>query len=56
MVSKETFLKYENARVSGKYNMIMDAATVCITYDISIEDYIDIIKNYNIYYNQYINK
>ena len=56
MVSKETFLKYENARVSGKYNMIMDAPAVIITYDISIEDYIDIIKNYNNYYKQYIIK
>ena len=44
---KEIFLRYEQARQSGKYNMIMDARQVMKDYDISEDEYIQIIKNYD---------
>lgn len=56
MVAKKTFLKYENVRQSGKYNMIMDMNKVMYETGINYHDYIDIIKNYSTYYNKYINE
>lgn len=45
-MNKETFLNFEEARSSGKFNMIMDAKQVMSIYGISKEDYIYIITNY----------
>ncbi len=44
---KKSFLKYEEARKSGKYNMIMDMNRVIADYGISFHDYIYIINNYS---------
>ena len=44
---KDTFLRYENARQSGNYNMITDARQVMLMYNIDKEDYFYIIKNYS---------
>ena len=54
-MTKEAFLKYEKVRQSGKYNMIMQMSEVLVETGLNYHDYIDIIKNYNKYYNKYIN-
>lgn len=56
MVTKEEFLKYEKVRQSGKYNMIMQMSEVLVETGLNYHNYIDIIKNYNKYYNKYINE
>ncbi len=54
MVSKIDFLNYEEARLSGEYNMVMDAHQVMHDYGISKDDYWDIIRNYDTYYKKWI--
>jgi len=54
MVTKEKFLRYEKVRESGKYNMIMDMSHVLVEANLNYHDYIDIITNYNIYYNKFV--
>lgn len=54
MVTKDTFLNYYEAQQSGQFNMIMDANLVMSIWHIEKEDYLDIIKNYNKYYKQFI--
>jgi len=44
---KQEFLKYEEARKSGKYNMVMDMNRVIAEYGISFKDYIYILNNYS---------
>lgn len=44
---KKNFLKYEEARKSGNYNMVIDMNRVIAEYGISFHDYIYIIKNYS---------
>lgn len=44
---KGAFLRYEDARQSGDYNMITDARQVMLMYNIDKEDYFYIIKNYS---------
>ena len=44
---KDVFLRYEDARQSGNYNMITDARQVMLMYNIDKEDYFYIIKNYS---------
>ena len=45
MVNKEMFLKYEEMRMSGKYNMIMDGSKVMEELKIGARDYTDILRN-----------
>lgn len=52
-MTKEKFLRYEKLRQSGKYNMIMNMSHVLIEAELNYHDYIDIIKNYNKYYEKY---
>ena len=51
---KNEFLKYEEARKSGKYNMIMDMNKVIAEYGIGYKNYIYIIKNYSTLANKYL--
>ena len=44
---RNSFLKYEEARQSGKYNMIMDSSKVMYEYSINFHDYYYIIHNYS---------
>lgn len=44
---RNSFLKYEEARQSGNYNMIMDSSKVMYEYGINFHDYYYIIHNYN---------
>ena len=44
---RQDFLKYEEARKSGKYNMIMDMNKVLAEYGISFKNYIYILNNYS---------
>ena len=44
---RQDFLKYEEARKSGKYNMIMDMNKVLAEYGISFKNYIYILSNYS---------
>lgn len=44
---KQEFLKYEKARQSGKYNMIMDMNRVIAEYGIGYRNYNYIIKHYS---------
>ena len=53
-VTKETFMKYYTAQMSGEYNMIMDAAKVMEEYNISKDDYLKIITKYMVYYTKFI--
>lgn len=43
---KQEFLKYEEARKSGKYNMVMDMNRVIAEYGIGFRNYIYILNNY----------
>lgn len=56
MVTKETFLKYEKVRQSGKYNMITNMVRIMFENNIDFDDYQDIIHNYSTYYDKYINE
>ena len=56
MVTKETFLKYEKVRQSGKYNMITNMVRIMFENNINFDDYQDIIHNYLTYYDKYINE
>ena len=53
MVTKEDFLSYEEVRKSGKYNMITQMSEVLVEAGINYHTYIEIISNYNKYYNKY---
>ena len=44
---RNSFLKYEEARQSGEYNMIMDSSKVMYEYGINFHDYCYIIHNYD---------
>lgn len=44
---KQEFLKYEEARQSGKYNMVIDMNKVIAEYGIGFKNYIYIINNYS---------
>ena len=44
---RNSFLKYEEARKTGKYNMIMDSSKVMYEYGINFHDYFHIIHNYD---------
>lgn len=54
MVTKEVFMKYEEARQGGNFNMVMDGPTVMLIYGIDKDDYIDILRNYNMYHKKFI--
>lgn len=43
---KRDFFKYEQARESGKYNMVMDMNRVIAEYGIGFRNYIYILNNY----------
>lgn len=51
---RQDFLKYEEARKSGKYNMIMDMNKVLAEYGISFKNYIYILSNYSELSNKYL--
>ena len=51
---RQDFLKYEEARKSGKYNMIMDMNKVRAEYGISFKNYIYIFSNYSELSNKYL--
>ena len=44
---KHEFMKYEEARQSGKYNMVMDMNNVIAEYGIGYRNYIYILNNYS---------
>ena len=48
------FLKYEAARQTGKFNMVMDAQEVMKRYHISKENYIRILQNYSELHKKYL--
>lgn len=51
---RQDFLKYEEARKSGKYNMVMDMNKVLAKYGISFKNYIYILSNYSELSNKYL--
>ena len=51
---KQEFLKYEKARKSCKYNMVMDMNQVIAEYEIGYKNYIYIIKNYSMLASKYL--
>ena len=51
---RQDFLKYEEARKSGKYNMVMDMNKVLVEYGISFKNYIYILSNYSELSNKYL--
>lgn len=54
MVTRNDFFAYEEARQSGKYNMITEARSVMIDYAIHPDIYWEIVKNYSKYYEKYM--
>ena len=54
MVSREEFLRYEEVRLSGKYNMITDNELARTMANLSAEKYLEIIKNYKMYKEMYL--
>jgi len=44
---KQEFMKYEEARQSGKYNMVMEMNNVIAEYGIGYRNYIYILNNYS---------
>lgn len=54
MVTKEDFLSYYEAQISGEFNMVMDANKVMSLYDIKKDTYWEIIRNYGKYYTEFI--
>ena len=51
---RQDFLKYEEVRKSGKYNMVMDMNKVLAKYGISFNNYIYILINYSELSNKYL--
>ena len=51
---KQEFMKYEEARQSGKYNMIMDMNNVIAEYGIGYRNYIYILNNYSEFAKKYL--
>ena len=54
MVTKEDFLSYYEAQMSGEFNMVMDARQVMAEYGIENDIYWEIISNYKKYYDKYV--
>lgn len=55
MITKELFLKYYAVQMEGKYNMVMEMFDVMKILGITdMQEYLDILRNYNTYYKQYI--
>lgn len=46
MTKKEMFERYEKVRISGEYNMIMDAGLAMMAAGLTQTEYIYVIKNY----------
>lgn len=46
MTKKEMFNRYEKVRISGEYNMIMDAGYAMVAAGLTQSEYIYVIKNY----------
>ena len=55
MITKEKFESYRRVQYSGMYNMIMQAREAMVAAGLNKEDYWDIIKNYNKYYEKFMN-
>lgn len=51
---RQDFLKYEEVRKSGKYNMVMDMNKILAKYGISFKNYIYILSNYLELSNKYL--
>ena len=51
---RQNFLKYEEVRKAGKYNMVMDMNKVLAKYGISFKNYIYILSNYSELSNKYL--
>ena len=51
---RQDFLKYEDIRKSGKYNMVMDMNKVLAKYGINFKNYIYILSNYSELSNKYL--
>lgn len=51
---RNSFFKYEEARKTGKYHMIMDSSKVMYEYGINFHDYYYIIYNYDKLSKQYL--
>jgi hypothetical protein len=54
VVTRETFLRYYDALMSGEYNMIIDASKVMEKYHIKQQDYLKIMVNYKEYISKFI--
>ena len=50
---KECFIKYEKVRQSGKYNMITESSKAAKKAGLSIQDYMNVIRNYTTLHNKY---
>lgn len=54
MITKEKFESYRRVQCSGMYNMVMQAREAMVAAGLNNEDYWDIIKNYNKYYEKFM--
>ena len=53
-VTKEEFLRYEQVRRGGQYNMIMDAREAMQAASLTKDKYFYIIKNYTALANRFL--
>ena len=55
-ITKEKFLKYEEIRKSGKYNMLSFESLIDVLKETGLyyEEYLTIIGNYDKYSNKYL--
>ena len=54
MITKEKFESYRRVQYSVIYNMVMQARESMVAAGLNKEDYWDIIKNYNKYYEKFM--
>lgn len=55
-ITKEKFESYYRVQMSGRYNMIMQATLAMLAAGLTREEYFECIKNYKMYYNEFIEK
>lgn len=54
MITKEHFLRYVEVQKSGKYNMITEMVLASKEANLTIKQYLEIIKNYSQLKEKYI--
>ena len=54
MITKRKFMEYEKVRLSGKYNMIIEADKAMKEAKLTKEEYLEIIRRYEKYKKEFL--